>query len=99
MTLTTSILNVVGQLVEEVLGLSERETMSKEILKGKWLQVREDVPRWWARLTDDDADQIQGDTERFIRKLEERYGFARDEAETEINEFLSVPDRERWRAA
>jgi uncharacterized protein YjbJ (UPF0337 family) len=73
--------------------------MRKEILKGKWLRIKEDVPNWWARLTDDDADQIQGDMERFILKLQERYGYARDQAETEMNEFLSMPDRERWRAA
>ena len=73
--------------------------MRKEILKGKWLRIKEDVPNWWARLTDDDADQIQGDTERFILKLQERYGYAREQAETEMNEFLSMPDMERWRAA
>ncbi len=73
--------------------------MNKEILKGKWLQVKGDVRNWWSKLTDDDVDQIQGDTEKFIGKLQERYGFGREQAEKELNDFLSMPDRERQRSA
>jgi uncharacterized protein YjbJ (UPF0337 family) len=71
--------------------------LNKEILKGKWLQSKGDVRNWWGKLTDDDDDQIQGDTERFIRKLQEHYGFGREQAESELNSFLMMPDRERWR--
>jgi uncharacterized protein YjbJ (UPF0337 family) len=73
--------------------------MNKEILKGKWLQIKSDVPGWWSKMTDEDVDHIQGDTERFIGKLQERYGYARDEAEKELNDFLRLPDRERRRSA
>jgi uncharacterized protein YjbJ (UPF0337 family) len=69
--------------------------MDQEILKGKWLQVKNDVPTWWNRLTDDDVDHIQGDAERFIGKLNERYGYAREQAENEINNFLRLPDTRR----
>ena len=73
--------------------------MNKEILKGKWLQVKGDVRYWWGKLTDDDVDQIQGDVEKFIGKLQERYGYGREQAETELNNFLSLPDNSRRRAA
>jgi uncharacterized protein YjbJ (UPF0337 family) len=71
----------------------------QEILKGKWLQIKEDVRSWWGKLTDDDVDHIQGDAERFIGKLQEHYGFGREEAESELNDFLRMPDRERSRMA
>ena len=73
--------------------------MNKDILKGKWLQLRGDVRSWWGKLTDDDVDQIQGDTEKFIAKLQERYGYEREHAEQELNDFLMLPDNERRRAA
>lgn len=71
--------------------------MNKDILKGKWLQVKGDVRHWWGKITDDDVDQIQGDAEKFIGKLQERYGYGREQAENEMNEFLRMPDNQRRR--
>ena len=73
--------------------------LNKEILKGKWLQTKGDVRNWWGRLTEEDVDQIQGDTEKFIGKLQEHYGFGREQAEKEVEDFLMMPDRERARLA
>lgn len=73
--------------------------MNKDILKGKWLQVKGDVRGWWGKLTDDDVDVIQGDAEKFIGKLQERYGYGREQAEKEVNDFLAMPDNERRRTA
>ena len=79
--------------------LLKGNTLNQDILKGKWLHIRGDVTNWWGKFTDDDVDRIQGDTENFIRKLQERYGFGREQAEKEITEFLAMPDRERRRSA
>lgn len=73
--------------------------MNKEILKGKWLRVKGDVRNWWKRITDEEVDQIQGDTEKFIAKLQERYGLEREQAERELNDFLMMPNRERKQSA
>ena len=73
--------------------------MNTDILKGKWLQVKGDVRTWWGKLTDDDVDQIQGDAEKFIGKLQERYGYGREQAEREVNDFCSMPDEQRRRIA
>ena len=73
--------------------------MNRDILKGKWLQVKGDVRSWWGKVTDDDVDQIQGDAEKFIGKLQERYGYGREEAERELDEFLNLPDDQRRRTA
>ena len=71
--------------------------MNTEILKGKWLQVKGDMRSWWGKLTDDDIDQIQGDGEKFLGKLQERYGYGRERAEQELNDFLRLPDDQRRR--
>ena len=73
--------------------------MNKDILKGKWLQVRGDIRSRWGKLTDDDVDQIHGDVEKFLGKLQERYGYAREQADKELSEFLRMPDDQRRRTA
>ena len=39
------------------------------------------------KLTDDDLDQIDGDREIFLGRLQEKYGVAREEAEDMLNKF------------
>jgi uncharacterized protein YjbJ (UPF0337 family) len=63
--------------------------MNDDTLKGKWLQMKGEVRRQWGKLTDDDVTQIQGNTEKLIGKLQERYGYARDQAEREVNTFVN----------
>jgi len=63
--------------------------MNKDILKGKWNQVKGSIRSKWGELTNDDLDIIQGDGEKFLGILQEKYGYGRDKAEREVNEFLS----------
>lgn len=63
--------------------------MNADVLKGKWLQLKGEARRQWGKLTDDDLDQIEGNAEKMVGKLQERYGYARDEAQREVDGFLS----------
>ena len=62
--------------------------MNADVLKGKWLQLKGEARRQWGKLTDDDLDQIEGNAEKMVGKLQERYGYARDEAQREVDGFL-----------
>jgi uncharacterized protein YjbJ (UPF0337 family) len=59
-----------------------------DVLKGKWHQLKGEAKIQWGRLTDDDIDQIEGNAEKLAGKLQERYGYAREEAQQEIDDFL-----------
>ena len=61
--------------------------MNNDVLKGKWMQMKGEVRRQWGKLTDDDVSQIEGSSEKLIGKLQERYGYARDQAEREVDEI------------
>ena len=39
-------------------------------------------------LTDDDLDKIAGDRDKLVGVLQERYGYAKDEAEREVDRHL-----------
>lgn len=65
--------------------------MNADVLKGKWLQLKGKVRSQWGKLTDDELDQINGNSEQLVGLLQERYGYAKDRAEREVNTFI---DRE-----
>jgi uncharacterized protein YjbJ (UPF0337 family) len=62
--------------------------MNTDTFKGQWNQLKGRVRRQWGKLTDDDVDQIQGNAEILLGKLQERYGRSKDEAEKDLDRFL-----------
>lgn len=62
--------------------------MNADVLKGKWKQLRGTIKREWGALTDDELDRVEGNYDRFIGLLQEKYGYDRAEAEREIDERL-----------
>jgi len=63
--------------------------MNEDILKGQWKQLRGQIKQWWAVLTDDDLDKINGRREQLIGKLQEKYGFTQDQATRELDDRLA----------
>lgn len=66
--------------------------MNKDIIKGNWLQLKGKVRQQWGNITDDDVAKMKGSYEELQGVLQERYGYAKDRAEEEISNFLSVYD-------
>ena len=64
--------------------------MNKDVLQGMWKQIRGEVKKQWGNLTNDDLDKIDGQREKFVGVLQERYGWARAKAEAELDDFLSA---------
>jgi len=63
--------------------------MNRNILNGKWKQLRGEVKRRWGQLTDDELDQANGDYDILAGRIQERYGYARDRAERDLDAFLA----------
>ncbi|MBO0335338.1 CsbD family protein [Sneathiella sp. CAU 1612] len=61
--------------------------VNEDILKGKWKQIKGEAQRKWGKLTDDDLDEINGNREVFLGKIQENYGVAEEQAETMLEEF------------
>ncbi|MCC7207991.1 MAG: CsbD family protein [Anaerolineae bacterium] len=56
-------------------------------IAGAWKQVRGEVRKQWGKLTDDDLEQIKGQRDIMVGKIQQRYGIAREEAERQIDEW------------
>lgn len=62
--------------------------MNTDTLKGKWNQLKGNIRKQWGKLTDDDVDQIQGDSEILLGRIQERYGHTKEEAQAEIDKWM-----------
>lgn len=63
--------------------------MNREMIQGKWNEVKGKVQKQWGKLTNDDLDQIKGDTNQLIGKVQQRYGFAKEQAQKEVDDFFN----------
>jgi uncharacterized protein YjbJ (UPF0337 family) len=57
-------------------------------VEGKWKQMKGSIREHWGKLTDDDLDQIAGHRDKFIGKIQERYGIAQEEAQRRADEWM-----------
>ncbi len=62
--------------------------MNWDQMEGQWKQFRGSVKERWGKLTDSDLDQINGQREVLIGKLQQRYGIAREEAQKRTDEWM-----------
>ncbi len=51
------------------------------------------IKQQWRRLTDEEIDELEGRTEILASRLQECYGWDREEAERQVREFKS---RHNW---
>ena len=64
--------------------------MNADVLKGQWHQLKGSIKSKWGKLTDDDLDQVSGNAETLIGRIQERYGYARDQAKREVDDFFAI---------
>lgn len=61
--------------------------MNKDIIEGKWAEVKGAVKQKWGKLTDDDIAEINGSREKLAGKIQKNYGLARDEVEEQLKDW------------
>ena len=61
--------------------------MNDDILKGQWKQLRGEIRKRWNQLTDDDLDVVDGTLEKLEGRLQERYGWEKEQTRREIEDW------------
>jgi uncharacterized protein YjbJ (UPF0337 family) len=64
--------------------------MNWDSIKGQWKQLQGKVKENWGKLTDDDLTVINGQQDQFVGKLQERYGYTKEKAQKELNDWLAA---------
>ncbi len=69
--------------------------MNKDILKGRWNELKGKVKQHWGELTDDEIMTIEGRTEKLSGLLQKHYGYNQDKANKAIDEFVKEQDKSK----
>lgn len=64
--------------------------MNWDQVAGNWKQVKGKARQQWGKLTDDDLDVIAGRRDELVGVLQERYGWAREEAQRQADAFAEA---------
>jgi uncharacterized protein YjbJ (UPF0337 family) len=67
--------------------------MNADILKGKWKQIQGEAKKWWGDLTDDELTRVDGEQDKLVGLLQEKYGYSKEKAEAEIGQRLTDYER------
>lgn len=66
---------------------------TKDILEGKWHELKGQVRQTFAKLTDDDVERLSGKMEELSGVVQQKYGYNKAKADTEINAWLKQADK------
>jgi len=66
----------------------ENRPMNQDVFAGQWKQMRGELKSWWGKLADDDFERIGGQKDKLIGVVQEKYGYAREKAQQEVERRL-----------
>lgn len=61
--------------------------MNSDTWGGQWHELKGKIKETFGKLTDDDMQQIQGSSEQAVGVLQTRYGYTKDQAQQEWENF------------
>lgn len=61
--------------------------MNWDQVEGNWKQFKGKAKEKWGKLTDDDMGTLSGKKDQLVGKLQERYGYSKEQAEREADEW------------
>jgi uncharacterized protein YjbJ (UPF0337 family) len=67
--------------------------MNRGILEGEWKEVKGRMKETWGELTDDDLDRSEGKADRVVGLLQQKYGYARQQAKEAYDHFTKRDDQ------
>ena len=63
--------------------------MNWDRIEGNWTEFKGKAQQQWGKLTNDDLDVDRGQAQELAGRLQQRYGYAKDQAEKEIDTWLN----------
>ena len=64
--------------------------MNWDQIECDWMKFKNNVRSNWVKLTDEDLTRISGRRVELVKRLQARYGFAKVEAEREIEAWMKT---------
>ena len=64
--------------------------MNSDQVEGKFKQLKGSLKQRWGKLTDDDLTTLSGKRDELVGKLQERYGYTKEQALKEADDWASA---------
>ena len=64
------------------------EYPNEDVYRGKWLEFKGKIQKNWGKITDDEVNEMKGESKELQGKLQQKYGYTKEEARKEIDSFL-----------
>jgi uncharacterized protein YjbJ (UPF0337 family) len=64
--------------------------MNRDIIQGKWNEIKGKIKTQWSKFTDDEIGQMLGSYEELHGYLQKKYGYDKEKSKQEINNFIST---------
>lgn len=69
--------------------------MNWDQIEGKWKQLKGSAREKWGDLTNDDLEFVAGHRDRLVGRLQERYGYLREDAQRRADDWAAAVDAEQ----
>jgi uncharacterized protein YjbJ (UPF0337 family) len=73
-----------------VRAITGEQAMDWNRVEGNWKQFKGNVKEKWGKLTDDDLDVIEGRRDQLEGKIQQRYGYAKDQARKDVDDWFNT---------
>jgi uncharacterized protein YjbJ (UPF0337 family) len=68
--------------------------MNQQVLNGKWQEIKGEMRKTWADLTDNEIEKTKGHFDSLVGLFRQKYGYKKEEATRTLNRFLDKYERE-----
>ena len=59
--------------------------MNESTAQGKWKEIKGEIRKTWANLTDDEIEESKGNLEGLAGTIQKKFGLAKEEASEKLN--------------
>ena len=63
--------------------------MNRDEMEGKWKQIKGNFKEKWGKFTDDDIQRMNGNREKIVGALQEKYGRTKEQAQKDFDEWYA----------
>ncbi len=64
--------------------------MNQDQMEGKWKQLKGSFKSQWGKFTDDDITRFEGNRDKIVGALQEKYGKTKEQAQKEYDDWYNT---------
>lgn len=66
--------------------------MNQDQFEGKWKQLKGSFKEKWGKFTDDDMTRMEGNKDKIVGALQEKYGHTKEQAQKEFDDWYTTSE-------